>query len=307
MSSDALAFREVCKRYGRRGPQALRTFSARVPRGSICGLVGPNGAGKTTAFSLACGYLQADSGEVAVLGKAVTIPNIKGVVGVLPQDASLGLRHTPREVLAYHGRLQGLSLKASRAEAERVLDIVNLSDRSNKRIGSLSHGMRRRVAVASALVGRPALVMLDEPTAGLDPVQAQRLRAALSEKETHQTIVVCSHNLDELERICDWVIMMDQGECLRQGTLEEVTNRGSIVLWDIGGAVPPLEALGAACPDHVFSLEEGVLIQEAPVAADLDASSIAIAGVLVEARVPIRDVRRGVSLEDRFFDDAESR
>ena len=131
------------------------------------------------------------------------------------------------------------------------------------------------------------------------------LAQALSEKLDHQTIVVCSHNLGELERLCDWVMMMDAGECVRQGTLEEVTNRGSVVLWSIGGAEAPLEALGRACPGHGFEVDDGVLIQRAPVGADLDTSAIAIAGVLVEARVPIRELRRGVSLEERFFDDAQ--
>ncbi len=302
----ALRFEGVTKRYSRRAPPALDSLSCSFPQGALCGLVGPNGAGKTTAFSVVCGFLQPDAGTVCVLGEEGFDPwRLKGRLGALPQDADLGDRHTPRELLRHLARLQGIRRKEAHAEAERVLALVRLGEKAGKRIGSLSHGMRRRVAVASALVGSPELVLLDEPAAGLDPVQAASLREALRDIRGITTLVVSSHNLDELERLCDWVVMVDKGRCLAQGTLAQVTGKAQVVLWELGPGEAPLGVLEERLPEHGFRVEEGVLTQEAPGEADLDASSVVVAGALAEAGVGIRSVRRGMSLERRFLEGLE--
>jgi ABC-2 type transport system ATP-binding protein len=222
---------------------------------------------------------------------------------VLPQDAELSDRHTPRELLVHLGRLQGLGSGEAKREAQRVLDLVRLHDRSDSRIASLSHGMRRRVAVGSALLGSPELVLLDEPMAGLDPLQAKSLRDALTAVRGLQTLVVSSHNLDELEKLCDHVVMIDKGRTLRQGTVLEVTGKAAVVEWDVVGT-PPLEALEGALPGHTFAYDEGILTQTAPKDVDLDASSVLVVRVLGEAGVGLRSVRRGVGLEKRFLADA---
>lgn len=303
MSNAALRFVDVTKRFG--SATALDAFTADFPKGSLCALVGPNGAGKTTAFSLVGGFLHADDGALDVLGYDKVDPfALKGRVGILPQDADLGDRHTPLELLHHLGRLQGMGRGEALREADRVLELVLLGDRRRKRIGTLSHGMRRRVAVASALLGDPELVLLDEPTAGLDPVQASSLRKVLKLRRPGQTVVVSSHNLQELERICDYVVMMDQGRCVRQGPMAEITGQGEVVEWVVGGGDVPLEALAAALPgDHRFELEGEVLRHHAPSDSDLDAASLVVAGALVQAGVPIREVRRGVGLEERFLAD----
>ncbi|MBW1877360.1 MAG: ABC transporter ATP-binding protein [Deltaproteobacteria bacterium] len=301
--SDALVFVGVRKRY-RRGVLALDDLSFRVPRGALCGFVGPNGAGKTTAFSVVCGFLRADAGKVDILADGPFDPwRFKGRLGVLPQDAELGDQHTPRELLAHLGRLQGLAGAASRREADRVLELVRLAGRRNKRIGTLSHGMRRRVAVASALVGDPDLVLLDEPMSGLDPSQTSSLRRVLLQRRPGQTVVVSSHDLNQLERICDWVVMLDEGRLVRQGTVAEVTGRSAVVEWVLGPGEVPLDALREAFPDHGWSLDDGVLSHLAPAGADLDAVSVVVAAKLAAAAVPIREVRRGVSLERSFLDE----
>jgi ABC-2 type transport system ATP-binding protein len=301
---DALRLEQVHKRYGR-GKKALDGLSCRFPIGSICGLVGPNGAGKTTAFSVVSGYLRPDSGTVDILEVgAFDAHRLKGRLGVLPQDAALPDRHTPRELLVHCGRLQGLRSAEARDEAMRILKMVRLDDREDSRIASLSHGMRRRVAVASALMGRPELVLLDEPLAGLDPVQAHSLRDALKALRGVQTLVISSHNLAELERMCDWVVMMSEGRCLCQGTLSEVTGQTSRVEWVVMGDVP-LERLRAALPGHDLSMDGDTLIQESERRA-LDQSSIEIMSILASAGIPVKEVRRGVSLERRFIDETES-
>ena len=303
--SDALSFVDVHKRYGR-GVKALDGFTCRFPTGAICGLVGPNGAGKTTAFSVVSGFLQPDVGEVTVLGEPGFDPwRLKGRLGVLPQDAELGPRHTPRELLSHLGRLQGMKGRDARTEADRVLDVVRLSDRRSKRIGSLSHGMRRRVAVASAMLGDPDLVMLDEPTAGLDPVQARSLRQALTSRRDGQTILVSSHNLDELERICDWVVMMDAGRCIRQGSVAEVTGQSQVLVWALAGGAVPVEAIAASLAGSDVRLEGLELTVTGPPDGDLDTASIEVMRLLAEAGVAVREVRRGVGLERTFFEDSD--
>lgn len=298
----ALRFTDVVKSFGRK--RALDGLSFSVPRGSICGFVGPNGAGKTTTFSIVSGFLPADSGSLDLLGEPAFDPRIhRGRLGVLPQDAELSDRHTPTELLVHLGRLQGLSAAEAKREARRVLDLVRLSDRVDARIAGLSHGMRRRVAVASALLGSPELVLLDEPMAGLDPLQAHSLRDALAELRGIQTLVVSSHNLDELERLCDHVVMIDAGRQTREGPLSEVTGQKALVRWELAGPAP-LEALQEALPGHRFEIREGGVDQQAPRGTDLDAASLVVMRILVEASVPLVAVRRGKALEHTFLEDA---
>lgn len=301
---NALVFEEVHKSYGQ--ARALDGLSFSVPTGSICGFVGPNGAGKTTTFSVVAGFLSPSAGKLQILDLDHFDPwRLKGRLGVLPQDAELSDRHTPNELLVHLGRLQGMGAKAARKEAARVLELVRLGDRAGSRIASLSHGMRRRVAVGSALLGSPELVLLDEPMAGLDPLQAKSLREALAAVRGKQTLVVSSHNLDELERLCDYVVMIDKGRALRQGSVSEVTGHSERMDWVLVGEAP-LEALRAALPSHRFDFEAGVLVQELPEGEDLDAASVVVVRVLGEAGVGLREVRRGVGLERQFLADAQS-
>lgn len=301
----ALRLHDVSKRFGRK--VALDRMSFEVPTGSLCGFVGPNGAGKTTTFGVVCGYLQPDAGEVDVLGAGPFDPwALKGRLGVLPQDAELPMRHTPRELLVHMARLQGLSRREAGTQAGDKLALVNLTDRADAPIASLSHGMRRRVAVASALVGSPELVLLDEPTAGVDPVQARALREILLSLRGVATVIVSSHNLLELEQVCDHVVMVDAGRCVRAGTLSEVTGRGERLEWTLAAPLPTVAALAAALPDHDVVCDGVELSVGAPVGADLDATTLVVLEALVAARVAVREMRRGVSLEQRFVDDAAS-
>ncbi len=300
---NAITFKGVNKRYGRM--KALDSLSFHIPAGTLCGFVGPNGAGKTTTFSLVGGFCRADDGEIDVLGGDFDPWRLKGLLGVLPQDADLGDRHTPFELLFHLGRLQGLARQAAAEEADRWLTDLHLGDRRSKPIGSLSHGMRRRVAVASAMIGQPALVLLDEPTAGLDPVEAQSLRDLLVKRPKSQTVVISSHNLDEIERICDWIVMVERGKCVGQGSLSEITGQGEWAIWRIAGTAP-LQALATALPDHHFAAENDVIHHRAPPSANLDAASQVVMRILVEHGIGLREVRRGISLEQRFFNRSAS-
>lgn len=295
-AGDALVLEGVVKTYGG-GRRALDDLGFRVPRGVVCGFVGPNGAGKTTTFSVISGFLPPDAGRVDILGQGPFDPwALKGRLGVLPQDAELPDRHTPRQLLIHLGRLQGLGASQAAAEADRRLAQVDLTDRAEARIGTLSHGMRRRVAVASALIGDPELVLLDEPTAGLDPVQARRVRDVLHGLRGERTVVVSSHNLLELETLCDWLVLVRDGRCVGEGSMASMTGRSEVLVWTLGTepSAAVVDALPAGTTVDGRTLRVTVAPQD-----DADAVSIAIMQTLAAHRVGLEGMRRGVSLEER--------
>jgi ABC-2 type transport system ATP-binding protein len=306
LSTPALTFDKVSKRFGLRGKLALNELSFSVPTGSITGFVGPNGAGKTTTFSVVSGFLEPDAGKVDILGEGPFEPmRLKGRVGVLPQDAELPDRHTPLELLTHLACLQGMSRGEGRKEAERLVELVRLDDRRDHRITTLSHGMRRRVAVASALCGSPQLVLLDEPLAGLDPSQAYSLRDRLAELRGKQTLVVSSHNLAEVERLCDYVVMVQDGRCMRQGPMAELTGADEMSRWQLVRPLEPAEIhlLTEALPESVSMRVDGSVIELRTTALDDEAATVAMMGALASVGVPLRSLGRGVGLERRFLDD----
>lgn len=290
--SAALTVTGLSKRFGRR--DALADLSFAVPNGSICGLIGPNGAGKTTALSILAGYLRADSGQVDLLGLGAFDPvRHRGRVGILPQDAELPPASTPRQLLTIWARLQGLAGADARRATDEVLSTVQLTDRADARVVTLSHGMRRRVTVASALLGAPELVMLDEPTSGLDPAQALHLRECIAATRGSRSVLISSHNLAELESICDHVVFIDKGHCTRSGLLTTVTGRDREVSIRLA---PPFPSGREA----VVTLQ---LPPDDPRAIE-DATSALLRQLLSEG-ARIAEVRQGQSLERRFLADAE--
>ncbi|MEL6343587.1 MAG: ATP-binding cassette domain-containing protein [Myxococcota bacterium] len=295
----ALKLRGVVKRYG--ANLALDRLSIDVPEGAVCGLVGPNGAGKTTTFGIVGGYIRLDEGEVSILGDGPFDPvRHGGRVTLLPQDCELSPHMPVRELLIHLARLQGQTAAQARQDADRTLALVDLSDRAGQRIRQLSHGMRRRVAVAQAFLGDPALILLDEPTSGLDPSQVVRLRDLFRAQQGKRTLVISSHILSELEAACDHVILMESGRCVRQGAMSEVTARRALVRITVGGQVP-MAALQAALPDAQITLrgdELSILGHR-----DADAATINRLALpaLFAAQVDVFEVRRGQSLEAAFL------
>lgn len=224
MSPPALRLRGVHKAYGK--VRALDGLDLEVPRGATVGLVGPNGAGKTTTFGVVGGLVRPDAGDIDILGAGPLDPGVhRGRVLLLPQDSELN-PHTPvRTLLVNLARLQGMSRAEAGRAADGVLDEVELRDRAAFRVGQLSHGMRRRVAVAQALLGEPEIVLLDEPTSGLDPALVVRMRDVVRRRRGQVTLVISSHVLSELEAVCDHVAFLEAGRCVRQGRMDEVTGR----------------------------------------------------------------------------------
>jgi ABC-type multidrug transport system ATPase subunit len=302
MSGAALTLQGVRKRYGKRVALAGLDFEA--PRGAITGLIGPNGAGKTTCFGIIGGLLRADAGRVDVLGRGPFNPATQaGTLGLLPQDAELPAHARVHSVLRYFARLQGLSNTDAAHEVARVLELLELTDRARSRVGELSHGMRRRVAVAQALLGNPLLVVLDEPTSGLDPHLVANVREVLrAQRARGASLLVSSHVLSDLEAICDHVVFIEAGRTIKSGPLAAVTARARIVRFTLNAPLP-LATLQPRLPDLLLRGGGTQLEVEAPVDGDIAALNRRVLHELHELGAGVLEIRLGHSLEQVYLDE----
>ncbi|MEM1279195.1 MAG: ABC transporter ATP-binding protein [Cyanobacteria bacterium P01_H01_bin.152] len=219
-----LSIRKLSKTY--RGRQALRNLSLDILPGEVYGLLGPNGAGKTTTINLICGLLQADEGEVFINSQPAGVVT-KPWIGVMPQENLLYRTLTCEENLQFFAKVYGLRRQPRSLRIQDCLAAVNLSDRAQTPVEKLSGGMQRRLSLAVAIVHRPKLLILDEPTTGLD-IEARHevwnLIRILS-REQGMTILLTTHLLDEAERLCQRIGIIKQGELLTEGTLPELRQR----------------------------------------------------------------------------------
>jgi len=200
---------------------AVRDLSLHVPRGSIYGFIGPNGAGKTTTLRLLLGQSPVSGGEIRVFG--LPIPQagraVRSRTGVVPQADNLDPDFTVAENLRVYGRYFGIPAATLDTRIRELLAFVDLSDRADARIATLSGGMKRRLTIARALINDPELVVLDEPTTGLDPQVRHMIWGRLRDlRQAGKTLLLTTHYMEEAERLCDELIIMDQGRILEQGT-----------------------------------------------------------------------------------------
>lgn len=208
---------------------ALDGVSMTVDEGAAVGLVGTNGAGKTTLFRLLVGHATLDDGRLEVAGQSPTADAaLRERVGFVPEDAAFDPRLTAREVLALHAKLRGVDAADRAQRVERVLATVGLVDAADRRVDGYSNGMTQRLAVGTALVQRPDVLLLDEPTAALDPQGVDAFHAVIDRvrERTSVTLVVTSHVLDEVERLCDRVVVLDRGRVRARGTVDDVAAIG---------------------------------------------------------------------------------
>ena len=245
---------DLVKRYGAR--RALDGLTLAVPRFAVLGLIGPNGAGKTTWMMSVAGFLHLSSGSVNLLGGGPFDPSLHcGRVTILPQDSELPLESRPQELLTHYGLLQGLSREEAARSAAAMLDEVHLGDRLSSPIRSLSHGMRKRVMIAQCFIGFPEVVLLDEPLSGLDPREVAHMRAFLTRRRGRQTPVISSHNLHDIEVMCDRVAFIEKGRTVRAATLEEVVGKASTLVYRVTAEPADYGALTAAVPDSVLTFD----------------------------------------------------
>jgi ABC-type multidrug transport system ATPase subunit len=321
-SEVAIRVRGVTKTFGLKN--AVDDLSLFVTTGSVFGLIGPNGAGKTTTFSMMAGYLKPSQGSLEVLGFAPNqVEALRGKLGVLPQDALLPANDRVGEFLVDMARLQGISSNDATKCARDAIEEVDGQTWWGVRCGALSHGMAKRVQLAQALLGDPKVVLLDEPTAGLDPRIAYEVRQIIKGRKGRCTLVVSSHNLSELEEVCDAAAILDRGRLMASGTMSELTAATEEVRFK----VPPLgqgPAVSLSPADPAAAKAPMTAIRELPMVTiaeyddergelivhfdrtkpDVDAETVigAVLWILVQQRIRISGVTKGRGLEQRVMD-----
>jgi ABC-type multidrug transport system ATPase subunit len=232
MTPCAIVTENLVKRYRRGG--GLNGFSLSVPTGATMGLVGRNGAGKTTWMMIVAGFVMPTSGLIDILHRgAFSAARHGGRLSILPQDSELPLEACVRELLVRYARLQGLSRLEAQKSADSLIEAFNLGAHADKRIRALSHGMRKRVMVAQAFIGEPDIVLLDEPLSGLDPVEANRMRDFIRARRGRQTMVISSHNLVDIEKLCTHVAFIDGGKLKRFDTLSAFTSASGRIVYSL--------------------------------------------------------------------------
>ena len=217
-----VSIKGLSKRFGR--IQALNNVTFKVPPHSIFGLLGPNGAGKTTLFSIIADFLKADAGTTEVLDiDTRNISRLRGRLSILPQDAQFQRNVPILDQLVFFRLLAGRTKKQAKEEVVHSLDLVGLQSYAKRRVGSLSHGMVKRLGIAQAFLGQPEVILLDEPTAGLDPAAARQIRDLIKQLQQHATILVSSHNMAEIQELCDHVAILNHGNLVLAGSVDEIT------------------------------------------------------------------------------------
>ncbi len=313
----AVKINKVTKTFGEK--KAVDELDLNIRAGWIYGLIGPNGAGKTTTFSMLAGYLEPTYGDVEILGfSSRAVDELRGRLGVLPQDALLPPLDKVGEFLVHLARLQNIpSTKAITAARDALRDVGGL-DWWDMRCAALSHGMAKRVALAQALLGEPEVVLLDEPTAGLDPRVAYEVRQLVKSLKGKCTVIISSHNLQELEEVCDAAAILDHGKLVASGTISELTAASEEVHIKIG-RVPKAQQVagaraGAGIPMDLIRAIPGVTrIEYDEDARELgiffdrkltDAESVIghALWALLNAQVRIGGVTKGRGLEARVMD-----
>ena len=229
---------------GRRQVVALRGATFQVDRGSIFGLLGPNGAGKTTLIKILLGIVHKSGGRAMLLGHSAGDRRGRRSVGYLPENHRVPRHHTANTALEYYGALSGMSMRDVRKKRPEILQMVGLGSWGDTPVRNFSKGMLQRLGLAQALIHDPELLVLDEPTDGVDPVGRSEMRTIMRRlKEQGKTIFINSHLLQEIELISDRVAILVKGEVRRVGLVEDITRRAEAeVELTVAGAEPAIRS-----------------------------------------------------------------
>lgn len=280
---------------------AVNGINFQVYRGESFGLLGPNGAGKSTTMKMISSVSQRTSGELEILGKEPNDqgPEIRAHLGVVPQKDLLDRELKVWENLMVYGRYFGLSRKWLKGKIEELLDFAQLQDKRNAKADDLSGGMQRRLAIARGLVNEPEILLLDEPTTGLDPQARHILWDRLFRlKEQGVTLVITTHYMDEAEQLCDRLIVMDKGEIMAEGAPADLIKQYSskeVVEVRFGAdrnevVAKELEGMG----DRIEVLPDRILIYT-------EHGETLLAKIVESGKNPITSLVRRSSLEDVFL------
>ena len=245
----------LTKRYG--GHTALLDVSFRVPEGRITGLLGPNGAGKSTTMNIMTGCLAPSGGTVTVDGKDILEEprETKRCLGYLPEVPPVYPDRTPEEYLRFVARAKGISRVSQ--ELDRVMELTEITQVRDRLIGNLSKGYRQRVGLAQALLGDPRLLILDEPTAGLDPLQITQIRALIRQLGKDRTVILSSHILPEVQAVCDHILILSRGRLVAQGSPQELQalRSGGVLVVETECDRQQAQALLEGLPDCTYTIQ----------------------------------------------------
>jgi len=216
-----ISFNQVSKNFN--SLRALKDFNLEVEGGELFALVGPNGAGKTTALRILMGAIRPTRGKVYVKGRDVFRDSIevKRIMGYLPEEPSLYERMTPREYLKFFSRLYG----RGEERIDELLERVGMEDKAEIKISTFSKGMRQRIAISRTLLHKPEILILDEPTMGLDPITARELREFVAGMRGKRTVLLCTHYLFEAQEMADRIGILDHGRLIEVGRMEELREK----------------------------------------------------------------------------------
>ncbi len=290
-SSPAISVRELSKVYGRglfgaEGVTAVDRVTLDVARGQVFGLLGPNGAGKTTLVKMLLGLARTSAGEAHLLGRPVGDPTVRRKVGYLPEGHRLPPYLTGVQMLELFGQMCGCDSEHLRRRVPEVLEQVGMREAAGRKIREYSKGMTQRIGLAQAMIHEPEVIILDEPTDGVDPVGRAAVRQIVQNmKERGATVFINSHLLQEVELVCDRVVIMVRGKVIREGAIEELTPRTGRYRFDLAPVPPNLRVilgdLGAGFEAQPSGFELQLSDAELDQCIDkLRAAGISIRGVL---------------------------
>jgi ABC-2 type transport system ATP-binding protein len=221
--------------------RAVESLDLEVRRGQIYGLLGPNGSGKSTTIKMLLGLLRPTAGRIAILGKRPRDVDTKRRIGYLPEESYLYRFLSGRETLDYYGRLFGLGRRARQERIDMLLEMVGLDAVQDRPVGEYSKGMQRRIGLAQSLINDPQLLILDEPTSGMDPVGARQIKDLIATMaQRGKTVLLCSHLLADVEDLCDRVAIMYGGRVRAEGTCAELLEQGDGMVLETAALPEPV-------------------------------------------------------------------
>ncbi len=226
----------LSKSYGTQ--KAVDQISFEVRTGEIVGFLGPNGAGKTTTMKMITQYLMPDAGQIIIGGKTISQHNLRGAIGYLPEHNPLYEDMPVIEYLEFCGRLQGMPSDHLPVRIREMIEMCGLTEEKHKKIGELSKGYKQRVGLAQAMIHDPAILILDEPTTGLDPNQRVEIRDLIKRMGMHKSVILSTHILPEVEATCDRILIINKGKIVANGTPDSLRAQASgksMLLVDIEG------------------------------------------------------------------------
>jgi ABC-2 type transport system ATP-binding protein len=222
----------LTKSFGR--IKALDNLNLEIKRGELLGIIGPNGAGKTTAIRMACCILKPDFGDIKINNLSIHEDpiKIKSMIGYLPEEPNLYERFKAKDLLKYFAELYGVPKNEIDSRIDKLLELVGMTERKDDRINTFSKGLRQRISVARALVHDPDIIILDEPTMGLDPATANSIRDFVRSLKGKKTMILCTHYMAEADSLCDRVAILNKGKIIDVGTPSYLKSKihGDVIL-----------------------------------------------------------------------------